>query len=130
MSEPDPLKVGKFIKLLRESHIPGKKMTQQELAHHLEVAVSSVSNWETGNALPRENWERLASYFGVSVDDLMAGEETEGALSEDQMRELFSDEELNRLTERQRRGLALLLEESDVEQHTARVVVDLLTRRK
>jgi transcriptional regulator with XRE-family HTH domain len=126
MTEPDPQKVGAFIKLLRV----GKNLTQQKLAGHLDVAVSSVSNWESGKALPRESWERLASYFGVSVDDLMTGGETEGDVSEVQLRELFSDEELQRLTDRQRRGLVLLLEDAEVEQHTARVVVDLLTKRK
>jgi transcriptional regulator with XRE-family HTH domain len=126
MTEPDPQKVGAFIKLLRL----GKNLTQQQLASHLDVAVSSVSNWESGKALPRENWERLASFFSVTVDDLMTGGETEGAVSEGQLRELFSEEELKRLTDRQRRGLALLFEDTDVEQHTARVVVDLLTRRK
>jgi transcriptional regulator with XRE-family HTH domain len=126
MTEPDPQKVGGFIKLLRV----GKNLTQQKLAGHLDVAVSSVSNWESGKALPRESWERLASYFGVSVDDLMSGGETEGVVSEIQLRELFSDDELQRLTDKQRRGLALLLEESDIERHTARVVVDLLTKSK
>jgi len=126
MSEPDPQKVGAFIRLLRV----GKTLTQQQLAAHIDVAVSSVSNWESGKALPRDNWERLASYFGVTVDVLMTGGETEGAVSEAQLRQLFSEDELKRLTDRQRRGLALLLEEADVEQHTARVVVDLLTKRK
>lgn len=126
MTEPDPRKVGAFIKLLRQ----GKNLTQQKLAGHLDVAVSSVSNWESGKALPRESWERLASYFGVSVDDLMTGGETEGAVSEGELHELFSEEELQRLTDKQRRGLALLLEDTEVEQHTARVVVDLLTRPK
>lgn len=126
MTEPDPQKVGAFIKLLRV----GKNLTQQKLAGHLDVAVSSVSNWESGKAIPRESWERLASYFDVSVDDLMNGGETEGAVSEVQLRELFSDDELQRLTDKQRRGLALLFEESDIERHTARVVVDLLTKPK
>lgn len=126
MAEPDPKNVGSYIRLLRV----GKNLTQQKLATHLDVAVSSVSNWESGKALPRESWERLASYFGVSVDDLMNGGETEGVVSEGQLRDLFSDDELGRLTDRQRRGLALLLEECDLEQHTARVVVDLLTKRK
>lgn len=126
MTEPDPAKVGVFIRLLRV----GKNLTQQKLATHLDVAVSSVSNWESGKALPRESWERLASYFNVTVDDLMMGGETEGDVSEGQLRELFSDDELKRLSDKQRRGLALLLEEVEVEQHVARVVVDLLTRRK
>lgn len=126
MAEPDPQKVGAFIRLLRV----GKKLTQQDLAHHLDVAVSSVSNWESGKALPRENWERLASYFSVTVDDLMNAGEAGAGMSEGQLRELFSENELERLTDRQRRGLALLLEDAEIEQHTARVVVDLLTKPK
>ena len=126
MTEPDPQKVGTYIRLLRV----GKNLTQQKLASHLDVAVSSVSNWESGKALPRENWEGLASYFSVTVDDLMTGGEMGGDMSEGQLRELFSEQDLKRLTDKQRRGLALVLEEVELEPHTARVVVDLLTRRK
>jgi transcriptional regulator with XRE-family HTH domain len=126
MNEPSPHKVGPFIKFLRL----GKNLTQQKLAAHLDVAVSSVSNWESGNALPRENWDKLAAYFGVSVDDLMTGGETEGVVSEGQLRELFSEEELQRLTDRQRRGLAMLLEECSIEPARAKVAIELLVPRK
>ncbi len=60
--------IGARIKELRLE----KKITQAELAEAITVSFQAVSNWERGIAPPDvENIVRLASYFGVLVDDLL-----------------------------------------------------------
>lgn len=50
-------------------------ITQEELAAHLEVSKGAVSKWETGASLPDITLlPRLASYFAVSIDDLIGYE--------------------------------------------------------
>jgi transcriptional regulator with XRE-family HTH domain len=49
-----------------------KRITQDELAKHMGVSKASVSKWETGQSYPDiALLPRLASYFNVSLDDLM-----------------------------------------------------------
>jgi len=61
----NPNLVGKTIKKLRLQ----KMMTQHELASHLNVAVSTISNWEIGRRLPSfSDIQRIAQFFGVSMN--------------------------------------------------------------
>ena len=49
-----------------------KGLTQTEFASVLSVSFQAVSNWERGIAPPElENLVRIASYFGILVDDLL-----------------------------------------------------------
>ncbi|MFA9380970.1 MAG: helix-turn-helix domain-containing protein [Acetanaerobacterium sp.] len=49
-----------------------KGITQDELAHYMGVSKASVSKWETGQSYPDVTFlPLLASYFNISVDDLM-----------------------------------------------------------
>lgn len=67
----DAVKTGKFIKELRKAH----NMKQDELGKKLFISRKSVSKWETGRACPSvDMMKRLSNVFGVSVNDLMAGE--------------------------------------------------------
>ena len=60
--------LGSRIKELRQE----KKLTQSEFAEILNVSFQAVSNWERGIAPPElENLIKVASYFGVLVDDLL-----------------------------------------------------------
>ncbi len=63
---------GNTIKRLREK----KQLTQSELASLLNVSDKTVSKWETGRGLPDISLiEDLASVLGVSVIELMSGNE-------------------------------------------------------
>ncbi|MGN0579141.1 MAG: helix-turn-helix domain-containing protein, partial [Ruminiclostridium sp.] len=42
------IKMGSFLKELRLE----KRLTQEQLAEHLNVSNRSISRWETGNTLP------------------------------------------------------------------------------
>lgn len=61
------MNIGHKIKALRKQ----RGITQEQLANHLGVSFQAVSKWETGIALPDITLTpRLASYFGVSMDEL------------------------------------------------------------
>lgn len=63
--------IGKRIKELRQE----KGLTQSDFASVLMVSSQAVSNWERGIAPPElANLVRIASYFGVLVDDLLCPE--------------------------------------------------------
>ncbi len=62
------------IKALREK----KQLTQSKLAELVGVSDKAISKWETGKGLPDITLtEPLAKALGVSVIELMAGEQTE-----------------------------------------------------
>lgn len=70
--------IGERIKELRKR----KHWTQDELAHLLEVAPSSVGSYERGSRQPAiENLIRMSKYFNVSLDYLLCQTEDERTLS-------------------------------------------------
>lgn len=61
---------GKFIAELRKE----KELTQKELAEIINVSDKAVSRWETGKGYPDvTSLVSLSEYFGVSVNELLAG---------------------------------------------------------
>ena len=71
--------IGERIKTLRKR----KHWTQDELAHHLEVAPSSVGSYERGSRQPTiENLIRMSRYFNVSLDYLLCQSDDERTLEE------------------------------------------------
>ena len=68
--------LGERIKTLRKA----KGMTQSDFAKTLCVSFQAVSNWERGIAPPDlDNLMRVASFFGVLIDELL--KEPKGTLS-------------------------------------------------
>lgn len=50
-------------------------MTQEELAEVLYVSRTAISKWESGRGYPSiDSLKRIASYFSVTIDDLLSGE--------------------------------------------------------
>lgn len=69
-----------------------RNMTQQQLSSVIGVSHQAVSKWENGAALPDlESLLKLSRLFGVSVEELTAGAETE---SEDSPLPSFIDENM------------------------------------
>ncbi len=60
-------KIGDNIRLLRKA----KGVTQEELAEAVHVSFQAVSKWENGGAPDIDMLPVLASFFGVSIDELM-----------------------------------------------------------
>lgn len=70
--------IGERIKELRKR----KHWTQDELAHLLEVAPSSVGSYERGSRQPSiENLIRMSKYFNVSLDYLLCQSDDERTLN-------------------------------------------------
>ncbi|MDE6898799.1 MAG: helix-turn-helix transcriptional regulator, partial [Lawsonibacter sp.] len=58
-------------------------LSQVELAEALDVSRQTISKWETGAALPSaENLLALSRLYGVTVDALLNGVETEAPAAE------------------------------------------------
>lgn len=71
--------MGKFLKKLRKE----KGISQYELADILGVPRSSISKWERGNMnVTSKNLALLSEFYGVTTDELMAGERNKKGLSE------------------------------------------------
>ncbi len=66
----DVKQTGGFIRLLRKE----KGLTQEELAHELNVTNKTISRWETGSGYPDvDSMMALSDYFGISVNELLLG---------------------------------------------------------
>lgn len=62
----------KTLKYLRKQ----KHITQEQLAIYLNVSRSAVAGYETKNHQPDfENLQKLARFFGVSIDYLISGKD-------------------------------------------------------
>ena len=53
-----------------------KGLTQEELAESLYVSRTAVSKWESGRGYPNiDSLKALAAFFGVTIDELLSGDE-------------------------------------------------------
>ena len=53
-----------------------KELTQEELAEVLFVSRSAISKWEAGRGYPNiDSLKAIAKYFGVTIDELLSGDE-------------------------------------------------------
>lgn len=53
-----------------------ENLTQEELAQKLYVSRAAVSKWESGRGYPSiDSLKAIANYFGVTIDQLIRGEE-------------------------------------------------------
>lgn len=53
-----------------------KGMTQEELAESLYVSRTAISKWESGRGYPSiDSLKTIARFFGVTVDELLSGDE-------------------------------------------------------
>ena len=53
-----------------------KGLTQEELAESLFVSRTAVSKWESGRGYPNiDSLKAIAKFFGITIDELLSGEE-------------------------------------------------------
>ena len=72
----DTMKTGSYLAALRK----GAGMTQQEVADRLGVSNKTISKWESGGGFPDiAILPALAELYGVTADDLLAGETVRGS---------------------------------------------------
>ena len=75
----DAGKTGAYLAALRKA----RGMTQQEAADQLGVSNKTVSKWENGAGLPDITvLPALAELYGVTADDILAGETLRGRPAE------------------------------------------------
>ena len=80
----DLIKIGKLIQQKRKA----KNLTQSELAERLSVTDRAVSKWECGRSLPDSSiMLELCEILGISVNELLSGEELEMKTYNDQAEE-------------------------------------------
>lgn len=61
-----------------------KGLTQEELAQELYVSRAAVSKWESGRGYPNiDSLKLLAKFYGVTVDELLSGQELLAVAEED-----------------------------------------------
>lgn len=66
------MEFNKKLQVLRKQ----KGLTQEELAEVLFVSRTAVSKWESGRGYPNiESLKAISKFFGVTVDELLSGEE-------------------------------------------------------
>ncbi len=71
-------KIGKFISTLRKQ----QGLTQEQLGERLGVTNKTVSRWETGKYMPDiDKLQELSAILGISINELLAGEQIEDAAS-------------------------------------------------
>ena len=71
-----------------------KEITQEELAVAIYVSRTAVSKWESGRGYPSiDSLKALSEFFGVTIDELLSGEELLILAEEDtnQKRNYFRD---------------------------------------
>ena len=62
-----------------------KEMSQGDLADALEVSRQSISKWETNGSVPElDKLVKLSEIFGISLDELVTGKETEQQEKQDE----------------------------------------------
>ena len=62
-----------------------KGLTQEELSEILFVSRTAVSKWESGRGMPNiESLKAISKFFGVTLDDLLSGEELLVIVEDDQ----------------------------------------------
>ena len=64
-----------------------KGLTQEELATQLYVSRTAISKWESGRGYPNiDSLKSMAKFFGVTVDELLSGDELLTIAEEDCVR--------------------------------------------
>lgn len=79
-----------------------KGFSQEELANRLNVSRQTVSKWEVGESTPdMEKLVAISDLFGISLDELVKGEEDKSAETTGQVvkSEFYSDIKEHVLTE-------------------------------
>ena len=80
----DTTKTGAYLAMLRKT----RGMTQQEAADRLGVSNKTVSKWESGGGFPDITvLPALAELYGVTADDILAGETLTDRRREERMEE-------------------------------------------
>lgn len=72
-----------------------RALTQEELAAALYVSRTAISKWESGRGYPNiDSLKAISRFFGVTIDDLLSGEELLSLAEEAQQQQAANDRNL------------------------------------
>lgn len=88
-----------------EQLLQSRGLTSYKVSKETGVTQTALSNWKSGKSTPTtKTLQKLADYFGVTIDYLMNGEEKEGStgyyLNEETAKlaqEMYEDEDMRSL---------------------------------
>lgn len=85
------MELNEKIQMLRKR----KGLTQEELAAALYVSRTAVSKWESGRGCPNiDSLKGIATYFGITIDELLSGDELLAIAREDTRQKADHDRDL------------------------------------
>jgi repressor LexA len=112
MSEEEIRKV--FSKNLTDT-LEKRNKSQKDLVDFISVSSSTVSNWCTGQKLPRmDKIQLIAGWLGVNSSDLLEGKKTEQQITYEEMIKIYTRGK-NGLTPQEKMNLAKIILSEDEE---------------
>jgi transcriptional regulator with XRE-family HTH domain len=111
-----------FLKLLEEKGVSAYKVGKAT-----GIAGSTFTDWKTGRSAPKQDkLQKIADYFGVTLDYLMTGEEQNSPYSDD-MADLFVEISRSNDVNRIKRLLSYYMDLNEREKDSVDSIVESLS---
>ena len=113
-----------FLKLLEERGVSAYKVGKAT-----GIAGSTFTDWKTGRSAPKQDkLQKIADYFGVTLDYLMTGEEQNSPYSDD-MADLFVEISRSNDVNRIKRLLSYYIDLNEREKDSVDSIVESLSNK-
>lgn len=113
-----------FLKLLEEKGVSAYKVGKAT-----GIAGSTFTDWKTGRSAPKQDkLQKIADYFGVTLDYLMTGEEQNSPYSDD-MADLFVEISRSNDVNRIKRLLSYYIDLNEREKDSVDSIVESLSNK-
>lgn len=113
-----------FLKLLEEKGVSAYKVGKAT-----GIAGSTFTDWKTGRSAPKQDkLQKIADYFGVTLDYLMTGEEQNAPYSDD-MADLFVEISRSNDVNRIKRLLSYYMNLNEREKDSVDSIVESLSNK-
>lgn len=114
-----------FCKLLREN-----KVTAYKVGKETGIAGSTFTDWKTGRSVPKQDkLQKIADYFGVSLEYLMTGKEPGMEKYSDDMADLFVEISRSNDVNRIKRLLSYYMDLNEREKDSVDSIVESLSNK-
>lgn len=113
-----------FLKLLEEKGVSAYKVGKAT-----GIAGSTFTDWKTGRSAPKQDkLQKIADYFGVTLDYLMTGEDQNSPYSDD-MADLFIEISRSNDVNRIKRLLSYYMDLNEREKDSVDSIVESLSNK-
>ena len=114
-----------FLKLLEEKGVSAYKVGKAT-----GIAGSTFTDWKTGRSVPKQDkLQKIADYFGVSLDYLMTGKEPRMEKYSDDMADLFIEISRSNDVNRIKRLLSYYMDLNEREKDSVDSIVESLSNK-